>query len=940
MGKIIEIPFSKNLIEFIAEGLIERGKGDFSQTAVVFSHQRPALYLRQAMAERLSHPFFPPRIFSMDDFMEFLAARVTPGLTLVNNLDAAYLLFQAVARIPDNPWQKKDSSFNQFLFWGLRLAMVMEELDIEMVDDESLRGIQMGDLWEPNVAKNAGILMNHLAEIRKIYHTFLEEHHLTTRGRNYAIAAENIENPNLNPFEEVYFAGLFAMTRSEKRIIRHLLGQPGVNLIRQNDGTRRTPFEEMEGWGVETEHRTQNPEGRPKVFLYKAFNTHSEVLGLRDALIGERASGERTAVVLPEPEPLIPLLSEVMTTLAVDYNISMGYPAVRTPVYALLDLFIRLQESKRGNAYYLPDYLSFLMHPYLKNIHHKIESSHTRILIHSIEEVLLDQGKTFIGLDEIEEKLEIFEKAARMAERKIPIQDFREALHNIHHIFIRKVEGLKTLGGLSISFEEILSYLLRYSPAAHYPFSGEFFRNFFSLLNKIKDSLIKDEVFEQERDLFDLFRHLAKGEYIPFVGIPLKGLQILGLLETRCLNFDRVYLLSANEEILPAVSPLDSLLPLALRAALGIPLHYQEEEIYDYHFQHLILSAQEVHIFYRETEKEFRSRFVEKLVWEEEKKRGKLGVLGDRPLELNVTLRPSLTFEMIKTSQILEVLHKINFSATGLNYYLECPAKFYFAKVLGLEEKEEASELDAARVGDILHHVMERLYQPFAGQGILGEEEYAGLEKNLGRVLEDVFLEKFGQIRGEQFLLKEVAHRRILEFILLERERFMDNISIISAEEDLSCSLKLSDETVVWLKGRVDRIECSGEEHIITDYKSGRDLGRHSYNAFDKVYNSRNEMKEEIGSLQLPLYALLYQRTHSVEHGRINPKMVSLQRPEEEEFLFDKEINRQEFLERVFLPTIKSLISEILNPKIPFVADDKGGGCQFCPFSTLCRKPG
>ncbi|MBU1487505.1 hypothetical protein KKH56_05600, partial [bacterium] len=542
MGKIIEIPFSCNLIEFVAEELIKEEPSDFSTIAVVFPHHRPALYLRQAILKKLGQPFFPPQVFSMDEFMAFLAKKVSPNLTLTNSLDSIYLLFRAVRDIPDNPWQRSDS-FTQFLPWGLKLEKVIQELDTEMVGGEKLSGIALGDLWEESVAKNAALLMNHLTRIRQAYHTLLNEQRLTSRGRNYFVAAKNIKELDLSCFKVIYFAGLFALTKAEKIVISHLLKQPGVRLIRQNDGTKWGPFEEMNGWAVETEVRSQKSEA-PQIFLHSAFNTHSEVVGLRDVLTANPQprfrNPQSVAIVLPEPEPLIPLLSEVMTTLSVDYNITMGYPAIRTPIYALLDLILRLFETKREDAYYLPDYLSLLMHPYIKNIHYRIESSQMRILIHSIEETLSGQGKMFLELSEIEEKEEIFQQAARMTREQAP---FKDVLSELHFSFIRRIREVKTLAQLGSFVEEVLTFLLKFSPAVHYPFSGEFFASFFSLLDRIKDSLIKDEEFKDPKELFGLFRHLARQEHIPFKGVPLKGLQILGLLETRGLNFEEVFLL-------------------------------------------------------------------------------------------------------------------------------------------------------------------------------------------------------------------------------------------------------------------------------------------------------------------------------------------------------------------------------------------------------------
>ena len=965
MGKIIEIPFSGNLVEFVADKLLEgERKSDFSSTGVVFAHQRPAFYLRRMLAEKLSQPFFPPRIFSMDEFMTFLASRLAPGLARINNLDSAYLLFRVVRQIPDNPWQAK-LSFREFLSWGLKLGQVIEELDIELIEEEKLKSLELVENWEPEVTQKAGHLMQHLTQIRHLFHSLLKEGNLTTRGRDYARAVESLKEDYPIPFSTIYLAGLFALTRAERAVVRHFLKEPQVLLVRQNDGTPWTPFQEMDRW-AEKEEAEGAPAFSPEIFLHSAFNTHSQILGLKDVLLnngagkpastrlpvrvhtqiskggpGRPTEPEKTAIVLPEPEPLIPLLSEVMTALPVDYNITMGYPAVRTPVYALLSLFINLEEKRVGDAYYVPDYLALLMHPYIKNIRRTLEPIHMRILIHSLEEVLLSGGKTFITLSEIEGVSEIFDRAAQVAGREIPLQNFKEALTVIHETFIRRTSGIKTLARLGGHFEEILTFLLRHSPAAHYPFSGEFFQSFFLLLDKIKSCLLKDEEFEEPRDLFDLFCRVAEGERISFPGIPLKGLQILGLLETRGLNFDCVFLLDANEGVLPSVEFFDSLLPLPVRAALGLPLHYQKEEIYDYHFHHLIFSSRRAHIFYRQTEKDFRSRFVEKLVWEREKRAGQRGVLPAEPVELNVSLRPSCGFEVPKGPEVLRVLREMSFSLIELNSYLLCPLQFYFASVLKLKEKERMRDRgDSARVGIVLHKILERLYRPLAGKGIMGEGEYAYLEKSLPRVLDEVFAETFGESRGESYLLREMALQRLKKYILKEKQQLVNGLSIISVEEPFSYFLKLEDGREVQLTGRADRIDRyePGGEYMIVDYKSGRDLSRHSFKAFGEVLFSREEMREKIKSLQLPFYAFLYQRTRSLPPESMNSRLISL-RTGREKILFDGEIDRRKVLEDVFLPTLGNLIGEILNPDIPFRYDDRNEAtCQYCSFSTFCHK--
>ena len=928
MGQIIEIPFSRNLIEFVADKLLEgEVKYDFSSSCVVFPHRRPAFYLRRLLAERINQPFFPPRIFSMDEFMTFLASRLAPGRTRINNLDSAYLLFQVVREIPHNPWQRK-ASFREFLFWGWKLARVIEELDLELVAEKRLKSLELVENWEPEVARKAAHLLQHLAQIRRLFHSLLAEKKLTTRGRDYARAVESIKENGSLPFSPLYFAGLFALAGAEKAVVRHFLKEPQACLVRQNDGATWTPFQEMDAW-AEKEEVQETPPAPPQIFLHSAFNTHSEVIGLKNILLSEKVDYEKTAIILPRPEPLIPLLSEVMTALPADYNISMGYPAVRTPVYALLNLFINLEERKIGEAYYRPDYLALLMHPYIKNIHFPLKPVPTRMLIHALEEELLSPGQTFITLSEIEERPEIFERAGQMAGGEVPLPDFKEALAAIHETFIRSLSGIKTLTQLGERFQEILTFLLRHSPAARYPFSGEFFQSFLLVLDKLKNSLLKDEEWKEPRDLFDLFRRVAGEEYIPFPGLPLQGLQIMGLLETRALNFDCVFLLDANEEVLPAVESFDSLLPRPVRAALRLPLPGRKEEIYAYHFHHLIFSARRAHIFYRQTERDFRSRFLEKLVWEREKRAGQRGVLPAQPVELNVSLRPSPAFAVPKSPEVLDTLREMRFSPSALNSYLLCPLQFYFSRVLRLKEKA-VDEENITQVGLILHQILERLYRPLAGKGVMGERAYAHLEKNLPPVLDEVFTATFGEPRGENYLLKEIVLTRLKKYIRGERQRFIHRLSIISVEEPLSCSLKLADGRQVCLTGRADRIDYCEDtgEYMIVDYKSGPDLSRHSFKVFEEL----------LPSPQLPLYAFLYGQARSLPAEKMNSRVISL-RTAREKILFAGGADRKKVLKDFFLPLLRHLIQEILHPELPFRrADGSEETCRYCSFSTFCQK--
>ncbi len=956
MGKIIEIPFSENLIRWTANRLMEQDSLDFSSNAVIFSHHRPGHYLHKSMAESLKHSFFPPQIFSMDNFMLSLsvAARTAvdrlKGLEacstdIVKPIDSIYLLFQVVCRLPDNPW--KNLSLNQFIPWGLKIAQVISELDIEMISDSELHSIE---LREDLQAETWGNISNHLSQIRREYHSILKNLNLTTRALTYCFAANNIQHIDLSLFKHIYFVGLFAMTKSEKMVVQHLLRQAEATIIRQGDGREWTPFKEMDKWAEREEIEEirddsyapiDNCQGdSPEIFLYSAFNTHSEVVALRDVLMDEAAPLRdiehllcSSAIVLPCSETVIPLLSEVMTALPVDYNISLGYPIIRTPVSALLNVFVGLYKNKKGTTYYIEDYLNLLMHPYIKNIH---DSTQTRILVHAVESVLLDEKKRFISMNELEQDSRIFETASRLSPSMSPLE-FREILTNIHNLFIKGMDRLQTLGQMAGFFEDVLTFLLKNSPAPHYPFSSEFFHKFFAFIDEIKTSMISSQCFENTIDLLEVFLHLIKDEQVYFEGSPIKGLQILGMLETRSLNFDRIFIMDVNENVLPSIEPSCPLLPLPVRQALNMPTYYQREEISKYHFRHLVASSGEVHIIYQETEKMRRSRFVEELVWEKEKSCGKLNALETKPVTINISLAPSHSLTIHKTPEIVDVLQTMKFSPSSMDTYIQCPAKFYFSNVLRLKEKKDiADDIDAADAGTILHRVMEILYKPLIGKDGI---RYDYLENNIEMALNKVFEEMVKEIRGKEYLLKKLMFKQIENYLAWEKGHFNDDTRrVVSVEAkfemlDSSCTLRL--------KGKLDRIDCHDKGYEIIDYKSG-DITAYAFKCFDRVLVSREEMRKEIASLQLPCYVLLYHQSNpDIPIDKINSRLISIQSHEEKILFNDKDtLSRDTFLMDVFQPTLSNLVCEIMDPCLPFAADGDEEACRNCAFLLLCQRQG
>lgn len=948
LGQIIEIPFSYNLIEFLVERVFEVGRKDFSQTWIVFPHRRPIDYFSSSFAHKIKSAFFPPQLFSIEDFISFLTQRISSDFKSISPAEGAYLLFQILKEIPRSPWTLPSVSFAQFLPWGIKLHQIIEEVEMALITSQQLKNIEMKEIWPDYLSRKAGFIIDHLSQIKEAYSQCLAQRKLMTRSRQYVLLAQNIGQLEIEG-KRIYFAGLFALTEVEKKIIRTLMEKKEVIFIRQSQPEQSwEPFEEMDTWPEVKEVRrfkkAPSTVSSPSIFLHQGQTLLAEIIELRNVLAESNLTNRapaKTALILSAQEELIPLLSEVMTVFPVEYNVTLSYPLVRTPVYALLEILAKLHERQKKGVFYLEDYLNFLGHPYIKNISDQLNSASTRILVHSIEEVLLSERRTLVDPKEIEENSDFFKPAIRMSEGKISLAAFQDFLRKLHFLFLKKPEEIVTLNQLIFYFEEILTYLLRHSPAAHYPFSDEFFHAFFVFFDRVKEFLFKEEKLNSLREVFDLFRSLISLERMPFHGLPLRGWQIMGLLESRCLQFDEVFILDVNEGVLPPREVPDSLLPLSLRKILKLPTPEQVEEIFRYHFLHLVQGAKKVHLFFREDEKNERSRFIEQLVWEEEKKQRKVDVLRSKIATFDVFFPPLKKFEISKNQEILEQLRRFTFSVSSLDLYLNCPAKFYFSALLKLKEREKIKgEVENSTIGNIFHRTLKELYSPFCGE-VLDEEKYEIIRGKLRKVLEENCQQCFHSplLQGEAYLIKEMAYLFLRDYLISEEERRRGEVKVMATEETLTHFAEIEGIGKVCFTGRIDRVDLIEEEHIIIDYKVSKELNRYFTPPFSSVLTSREEMKEQIKSFQLPFYLWLYWRKkRQVGEGLagINGKLISLLNQQEKVFFKNK--NWEEFLGDIFWPTIVNLTKEIFNPKVPFRSDPQEGICAFCSFSPFCEE--
>ena len=701
MDKIYSIDFNVNLIDFLSEQLLKenaRDNFDFSQTIVVFPGKRQQFYLRRDLSERIKKAFYPPSIMSIEEFIQFLAAKVIgtnqSSFMPISLVDACFFIHNIVQRLELSylDWQKQ-LAFEHFYLWAMKIFQFLEEMDKELVSEAQLLNVEDNAQIGLPLPDYVNRLLENINQIRKEFHKALEDNKLTTSGFNYYRVANESKKIPLEEFQRIYFAGFFALNAAEKKIIKQLLNQGKAYLIWQRSNERYSIFQELDDFfDVCPKSENSTNKKSSNIQICAAFDAHSQAEAAREALATIK-DFENTCVVLSGSGSLMPLLYQAIPSDLANYNISLGYPLRRSCIYTLIQIIMQTQEKRRADgSFYINDYLKLLVHPYLKNISgDEIKPAAARILIHKIEEGLLGLDKSiaaqksvFVKFEEVEDNPLTLQAAASVIQNSnqanIEPKTLRKHLSLIHEKFFRVFDLCQTLKDYASAVESMLYFILQQNSVNSDIFAVEAFGRLLKALESLKYSLFKEHKFRDKTEFFELLKSSIFFEKIPFNTTPLGGLQILGLLETRNLNFKNLIVLDLNEGVLPKIESGDSLIPDGIFPMLGLPHYHRKEEIIRYHFRRLMAAAQNIFLIYQVSSKdrESRSRFIEEIIWQEEKeKRALYDWQKLKYVEFKVASKKE-QYCLKKTPMTRRLLKETVYSATSLDTYLKCPAQFYF----------------------------------------------------------------------------------------------------------------------------------------------------------------------------------------------------------------------------------------------------------------------
>ncbi len=858
------LPPSASLTDEAARGLLPDGL-DYSRNCVVFPGKRPAHFLRKVVAQAVGSAYIPPAVFSMEELVDHVYEKIDGGAAAkIETIDAIAFLFDLHRSMKKPLGGREFLSLEAFFPLGLRIYRDIEELLIEGVEPARLRDVE--PLLQAPLPPRTGGGLQSLSFFYEGFYPLIGKAGLSSRSQRYAAVSTGISRALL-PYARIVFAGFYAFTESERRLFRELLSRENVCfLFTEGPGlaeklaplgiTHRPPVSGGEGY--------QPP--APDIRFYKSADVHGQAFALasvlKDRTAGGRTPGEddlSTVIVLPAAETLFPVLHHALPLAGGSYNISLGYPLERTPAWGFLVSLMQLVSSMDENRVYIPDYLGFALHPYTKNIYMEGRTEVTRIMFHTLEELLLaDRTRSFISLEEIEGRAEIFTAAAeRLTRAGEPVgpEDLGRHLSAIHDALVRQAWAFDNIADFAARMARILTFIYDRSSARLHPFFHPFVESLLSELDNLRKSRIRDLAFAERNSYFHFLKRYIAHCMTPFEGTPLQGVQVLGFLETRALRFERVCVLDVNEDVLPDTRKEETLLPFKVRQILKLPTYADRDMLSAYYFDTLVKGAGEAHLFFVENDRKEKSRLAEKLLWERQKKDGSAGGSYVRTCGGRMSLENALPRPVEKSASMTAFLKARSYDATSLDAYLKCPLKFYYRYVLDLKPKEGASPgIERVDVGRLVHAVLFRYFEKKTGRALTRKDLDAGEMRSVAaRVFEEVY--GAGPI-GPAYLLRRQVVRRMEELLVHYQAVVAGRapVVVLGLERRLSADFR-----GFRIKGIIDRIETRDGRTCIVDYKITASPRRLAID-FDRLDpDDRSGFADAAGSLQLPFYLLLYE---------------------------------------------------------------------------------
>ena len=828
----------------------------FDNVVFVLPSQRAKIFVKQEFKNKISVGFLP-EMLNIEQFIHQVSG--------IHKADSIQLLFHFYGIYKG--LEKNPDSFDVFSSWAMTVLQDFNEIDQHLVNTSDifiyLRDIERLRKWSvKGTFKETELIKDHHSFLEKLntyyeaLYAFLLENKIGYQGLLYKESCARIDNfLEDNKETKFFFIGFNALNKAEELLFQKVLERGNSEIYWDIDEAFISSNHQAGKFirKYKTEWRYYEKNKLKSIGNTFKSRKHIQVIGAPKNTTQIKYTGEilekitdfkNTAVVLAD-ETLLPITLNSLPKNIDAINITMGYPLKDVPttglLFALFQLFTTQEKLQKNilNEFYYKDVIRFFKH---QSIY---------LLVPNIDDFTAKIGhenRTFMNENYIVE----FLKTAN-EECKSVIGNLFQPFTNVNN-FIERVLALINLLKDEVNVLE-KEYLYRFYTA-------------FTQLKKFQEEY---HYFTDLKIIVKFFKQLISTESLSFQGEPLKGLQLMGMLETRVLNFENIILTSANEGVLPTSSQQNSFIPFDVKVEFNLPTYREKDAIFSYHFFRLMQRAKNVYILYNTEHDVFgsgeKSRFVTQLEMM-------------RTDVLHKFVSPQVRTQKIQLKEIekndlvvesLKVLAKKGISPSSLTNYLHNPVAFYKQKVLKIKEYNEVEETVAYNtLGTVVHETLDELYKPFVGKFLM-VDDIVKMEQLVEELVTKHFKIQFknGNLStGKNRLIFEVANRFVLNFLSKEKQLLQsenNQLKIIATEENLSAEIEIEGfDFPIKLHGNVDRVdELNGEIRII-DYKSGK-VESSELKVLD--FEQLRE-KKQYKAIQVLLYAFLYSHNNKFDFSK------------------------------------------------------------------------
>jgi len=937
------VKFIDEIVNYYQEHLLDNAL----KTCIITPNKRAHRFIKNKLIGKLEKGDFLPEIFAIDDFI----LKLTPWLK-IDEVDLTYELYEVF-----QSQSQEDFDFDEFINYASILLHDFNEIDMQMANGTSIfsylndaKAIQQ---WNPDGSplsasqKEYLRFYNQLADIYSLFRDKLINKGICYQGMAYRYFAENLDAFIKSiPYKNMLFAGFNALTKSEETIIKklyqykiaHTLWDADKYYVNNKIMESGLYLRKYRTWNkeIELQSATHFQKSHKQIMIYGSPGVLGQARITANIVESETEKNtpnnleifeDNTAIVPADESLLIPLLNSLPTHILEKTNITMGFPIQHSHCYRLTESLIRMHihSSKISRPeqsiirFHKDNILEICNNELIKNIHPQ-----TKIDTSLFKQVFIGQMAVSTVLNE--HGLNI------IADAFISCQDKPSVLIN--------------------QLQLVLKVLLKQHRQENTYILGEQEKNAIEqILQVLKRLYILVEKHQKPDNLtsfFLLYKKLSQSLSQSFQGNINKGIQLMGLLETRLMDFKNVILLSVNEDILPSSAFTNSFIPSDIKYEFEMPGIQERTAVYAYHFYRLIQRAENVYIIYSTTKKKLsggeKSRFIKQLEFELKKYAPKINISHQLLNFKKADAQKTQDITIPKSDKILVKLHQLaeyGISPTAISSYIRCPLQFYFKYIAKLKEPDQTEDIiDERIIGNVIHHILENFYRPFVGKKFPINELFH-LQKKLPDLITKEFSNEFdGNIEeGANYLsLKDTEYylKQFVQYEINHSDKKSD-LTILGVEEKLQrkMTIKIEGEPKdILIRGNADRIDMKNGQMRILDYKTGnvkKEKIKISKPSDHEILHPIFCKPEFDKALQLYIYQWLYQPNTPL---KIEAGIISFRLLKSPYIMLADHLNKPDKLNQDF----QILISEIFDPTLSFAQTEDLQNCKYCPYINICSK--